>query len=175
MQRLEEKSSASVRDWTPVVQSIVSHKTNWATLAPSWAKNRAYLSTERGVPTNHWSSWIISAILEENAGQTIEYYDQWNWAVQGPLFFLSMYGLQYAEMFWRTETQVAQLAYVVSHNEWQAIKCNPHFSDSSTLRDSNDKLHKLRLFLNSWLKFLNVFQLRRICVDKQIFHSEEST
>jgi hypothetical protein len=33
-QRLEEKSSASARDRTPVVQSIVSHYTDWATPAP---------------------------------------------------------------------------------------------------------------------------------------------
>jgi hypothetical protein len=33
MQRLEEKSSASVGDRTPVVQSVVSHYTDWATLA----------------------------------------------------------------------------------------------------------------------------------------------
>jgi hypothetical protein len=32
-QRLEEKSSASVGDRTPVVQSVVSHYTNWATPA----------------------------------------------------------------------------------------------------------------------------------------------
>jgi hypothetical protein len=30
-QRLEEKSSASVGDQTPVVQSVVSHYTDWAT------------------------------------------------------------------------------------------------------------------------------------------------
>jgi hypothetical protein len=34
MQRLEEKSSASVRDRTPVIQSIVSHYTDWANPAP---------------------------------------------------------------------------------------------------------------------------------------------
>jgi hypothetical protein len=33
-QRLEEKSSASLADRTPVVQSIVGHKTDWATPAP---------------------------------------------------------------------------------------------------------------------------------------------
>jgi hypothetical protein len=33
-QRLEEKSSASVGDRTPVVQSVVSHYTDWATPAP---------------------------------------------------------------------------------------------------------------------------------------------
>jgi hypothetical protein len=33
-QRLEEKSSASVADRTPVVQSVVSHYTDWATPAP---------------------------------------------------------------------------------------------------------------------------------------------
>jgi hypothetical protein len=33
-QRLEEKSSASVRDRTPVVQYVVNHYTNWATPAP---------------------------------------------------------------------------------------------------------------------------------------------
>jgi hypothetical protein len=34
MQRLEEKSSASVGDQTPVVQSVVRHYTDWATPAP---------------------------------------------------------------------------------------------------------------------------------------------
>jgi hypothetical protein len=34
-QRLEEKSSASVGDQTPVVQSVVSHYTDWATPAHS--------------------------------------------------------------------------------------------------------------------------------------------
>jgi hypothetical protein len=33
-QRLEEKFSASVRDRTPIVQSVVSHYTDWATPAP---------------------------------------------------------------------------------------------------------------------------------------------
>jgi hypothetical protein len=33
-QRLEEESSASVGDLTPVVQSVVSHYTDWATPAP---------------------------------------------------------------------------------------------------------------------------------------------
>jgi hypothetical protein len=37
-QRLEEKSSASVTDRTPVVQSAVSHYTDWATAAPGVAK-----------------------------------------------------------------------------------------------------------------------------------------
>jgi hypothetical protein len=32
-QRLEEKSSASVGDRTPVVQSVVNHHTDWATSA----------------------------------------------------------------------------------------------------------------------------------------------
>jgi hypothetical protein len=32
-QRLEEKSSASVGDRTPVVQSVASHYTDWATAA----------------------------------------------------------------------------------------------------------------------------------------------
>jgi hypothetical protein len=32
--RLEEKSSASVGDRTPVIQSVVSHYTDWATPAP---------------------------------------------------------------------------------------------------------------------------------------------
>jgi hypothetical protein len=36
MQRLEEKSSASVGDRTPVVQSVVRHYTDWATPAPSY-------------------------------------------------------------------------------------------------------------------------------------------
>jgi hypothetical protein len=35
MQRLEEKSSASVGDQTPVIQSIVRHYTDWATPAPA--------------------------------------------------------------------------------------------------------------------------------------------
>jgi hypothetical protein len=35
-QRLEEESSASVGDWTPVVQSVVSHYTDWATPAPNF-------------------------------------------------------------------------------------------------------------------------------------------
>jgi hypothetical protein len=34
-QRLEEKSSASVGDLTLVIQSVVSHHTDWATPAPS--------------------------------------------------------------------------------------------------------------------------------------------
>jgi hypothetical protein len=34
-QRLEEKSSASVGEWTPVVQSVVRHYTDWATPAPA--------------------------------------------------------------------------------------------------------------------------------------------
>jgi hypothetical protein len=34
MQKLEEKSSAPVGDWTPAVQSIVRHYTDRATLAP---------------------------------------------------------------------------------------------------------------------------------------------
>jgi hypothetical protein len=33
-QRLEEKSSAYVRDRTPVVQSVVRHYTDWATPVP---------------------------------------------------------------------------------------------------------------------------------------------
>jgi hypothetical protein len=33
MQRLEKKSSASVRDWTPVIQSVVRYYTDWATAA----------------------------------------------------------------------------------------------------------------------------------------------
>jgi hypothetical protein len=33
-QRIEEKSSASVGDRTPVVQSVVTHYTDWATAAP---------------------------------------------------------------------------------------------------------------------------------------------
>jgi hypothetical protein len=35
MQRLEEKSSASVADQTSVVQSVVRHYTDWATPAPN--------------------------------------------------------------------------------------------------------------------------------------------
>jgi hypothetical protein len=35
-QRVEEKSSASVRDRTPVIQSVVSHHTDWATSALCW-------------------------------------------------------------------------------------------------------------------------------------------
>jgi hypothetical protein len=38
-QRLKEKSSAFVRDQTPVVQSIVSHYTDWATPAPNLLTN----------------------------------------------------------------------------------------------------------------------------------------
>jgi hypothetical protein len=34
-QRLEEKSSVSVGDRTPVVHSVVRHYTDWATPAPS--------------------------------------------------------------------------------------------------------------------------------------------
>jgi hypothetical protein len=34
-QRLEEKSSASVGDRTPVVQFVVRHYTDWATPAPN--------------------------------------------------------------------------------------------------------------------------------------------
>jgi hypothetical protein len=34
-QRLEEKSSASVGDRPPVVQSVVRHYTDWATAAPA--------------------------------------------------------------------------------------------------------------------------------------------
>jgi hypothetical protein len=34
MQKLEDKSSVSVRDRTPVVKSVVRHCTNWATPAP---------------------------------------------------------------------------------------------------------------------------------------------
>jgi hypothetical protein len=34
MQRIQEKSSASVGDRTPVIQSIASHYTDWATLDP---------------------------------------------------------------------------------------------------------------------------------------------
>jgi hypothetical protein len=36
-QRLEEKSSASVGDWTPFVQPVVRHYTDWATPAPDMA------------------------------------------------------------------------------------------------------------------------------------------
>jgi hypothetical protein len=35
-QRLEEKSSASVGDRNPVVQSVVRHGTDWATAAPRY-------------------------------------------------------------------------------------------------------------------------------------------
>jgi hypothetical protein len=37
-QRLEEKSSASVGDRTPVVQSVVRHYADWATLAPTYTR-----------------------------------------------------------------------------------------------------------------------------------------
>jgi hypothetical protein len=43
MQRLEEKSSASVGDWTPVVQSVVRHYTDWATPAHKYLYVDTYL------------------------------------------------------------------------------------------------------------------------------------
>jgi hypothetical protein len=49
MQRLEEKSSAPVGDQTLVVQSVVKHYTDWATLAPAvipfMKQNRSINST----------------------------------------------------------------------------------------------------------------------------------
>jgi hypothetical protein len=39
-QRLEEKSSASVGDRTPIVQPVVSHYTDWATAAPLYGRYR---------------------------------------------------------------------------------------------------------------------------------------
>jgi hypothetical protein len=42
-QRPEEKSSASVGDRTPVVQSAVSHFTDWATLAPNLSSVLIYM------------------------------------------------------------------------------------------------------------------------------------
>jgi hypothetical protein len=35
-QGLEEKSSASVGDWNPVVQSVVRHYSDWVTPAPCY-------------------------------------------------------------------------------------------------------------------------------------------
>jgi hypothetical protein len=90
------------------------------------------------------------------------------------VFYISLYGLPHTEMFWRTETEVPQVAYIVSYNEWQAVY-SLHFDDSSVLRDSSGRLRKLSLFLSSQLKFLNIFQLRREHVGKQVFHSEGST
>jgi hypothetical protein len=44
MQRLKEKSSASVGDRTPVVQSVVRHYTAWATAATGYS----YKETKTG-------------------------------------------------------------------------------------------------------------------------------
>jgi hypothetical protein len=46
--KLEESSSASVGDWTPVAQSVVRHSTDWATSAPFLVSVRK-LKREGGV------------------------------------------------------------------------------------------------------------------------------
>jgi hypothetical protein len=50
-ERLEEKSSASVGDRTPVVQSVVRHYTDWATPAPVFQQTQ-------------WKSWTLRCPLE---------------------------------------------------------------------------------------------------------------
>jgi hypothetical protein len=43
MQTLEEKSSASVGNWTLVVQSVVRHCTDWATQVTAYNVRNVYL------------------------------------------------------------------------------------------------------------------------------------
>jgi hypothetical protein len=53
-QRLEEKSSASVGDRTPVVQSVVRHYTDWATPAPN-----LYMYSS----SNYWLNSIKTSLI----------------------------------------------------------------------------------------------------------------
>jgi hypothetical protein len=72
-------------------------------------------------------------------------------------------------MFWRTETQVPQVAEVRSCNRWQAIRRNQRFCDNSTLRGSSKKRHKLRPFLNSLQRILKGVPVEeKVCVDEQL-------
>jgi hypothetical protein len=73
-QRLEEKSSASVGDRTPVVQSVVRHYTDWATAAPMllcsslfllWpmllqiSDFPAYIPMQQQFLISHWKVFIL--------------------------------------------------------------------------------------------------------------------
>ena len=87
----------------------------------------------------------------------------------GSLFFMSIYGLPRTEMFWRTETRVAQVADIMSRNRWQTIKNNLHFIDNNSMVGNTDKLFKLRPFLDSFARNLHQIPIEeKVCVDEQI-------
>jgi hypothetical protein len=68
-QRLEEKSSASVGDRTPIVQSVVSHYTDWDTAAPIPVQNGAkYFLTFFRSFSHHKR---VSLYLRENCFQVL--------------------------------------------------------------------------------------------------------
>jgi hypothetical protein len=64
-QRLEEKSFAPTGDQTPVVQSVVRHYTDWATLAPPMARTLTLIPLRRRVNAK-FLLWLDNTFPKKN-------------------------------------------------------------------------------------------------------------
>jgi hypothetical protein len=114
-QRLEEKSSASVGDWTPVIQSIVRHYTDWATSAHLFMcsdkhyrnfKHISFLVPDRSY-LREWAAFLGFSHTHLMACCSI-----WRWSVPVLVSSCSMVAFH-----WRLSALDSRIAsaYVTSH------------------------------------------------------------
>lgn len=87
----------------------------------------------------------------------------------GVTFLMSIYGLPRTRMFWRRETEVLKVVEAMSRNRWEQLKSKIHFNDNTHLAESNDKLYKIRPFIDKVVKNFNKIPMgEKICVDEQM-------
>lgn len=134
-----------------------------------------------GTPLSYFRKFIDKDILEHIVEQSNLYALQSDLARPlalsmqelerfiGITFLMSIYGLPRTRMFWQQETQVSKIVESMSRNRWEQIKAKIHFNDNIYLAVSNDKLHKIRPFIDKVVKNFNKTPMgEKICVDEQI-------
>lgn len=90
----------------------------------------------------------------------------------GCCFYMSIYaiyGLPGSRMYWKEGTEVPAVADTMPRNRWEEIKSNLHFNNNENVERSNDKLYKIRPFLDPLVKNLNSIPMNEnLCVDEQM-------
>uniref|UniRef100_A0A3B4A161 PiggyBac transposable element-derived protein domain-containing protein n=1 Tax=Periophthalmus magnuspinnatus TaxID=409849 RepID=A0A3B4A161_9GOBI len=74
----------------------------------------------------------------------------------GTLLYMSVIQLPRSRLYWSAECRVAQVADIMSRGRWEEIKEFIHFNDNSNLASNNDKLYKIRPFINLLLTKFHV-------------------
>jgi adenylate cyclase len=66
----------------------------------------------------------------------------------GSVLLMSIYGMPRTRSFSQKETRVAQIVDTISRNRWEEIKTKMHFNNNENMVNNNDKLYKIRPFIN---------------------------